>query len=240
MNPRTRALLRVARMLASRVRTMRPAGASRVNAPSCCECSPRAATGVHVALCPRTRVTCMPRNIRASTAAAGRAESSVRSSVGWVGECAARWRTCVGASICAHAAVRSIRRAVHVKSVKSYQIHGHGMRTESGSCWILVCHHEHTTTCTYGACPGWLCPVAVTTVADQYNFNLKYTCNPRNNIHQGAGYALVRFMSTGGEYDVAIIGGGPGGYVAAIKASQLGLKAVSATYESTVTPIYCV
>jgi len=77
----------------------------------------------------------------------------------------------------------------------------------------------------------------VTTVADKYNCNLKYTCNPRNNIHQGAGYALVRFMSTGGEYDVAIIGGGPGGYVAAIKASQLGLKAVSATYESTFTPI---
>lgn len=28
------------------------------------------------------------------------------------------------------------------------------------------------------------------------------------------------------EYDVAIIGGGPGGYVAAIKAGQRGLKAV--------------
>jgi len=33
-------------------------------------------------------------------------------------------------------------------------------------------------------------------------------------------------MSTGVEYDVAIIGGGPGGYVAAIKAAQLGLKTV--------------
>ena len=30
--------------------------------------------------------------------------------------------------------------------------------------------------------------------------------------------------SAGGDYDLAIIGGGPGGYVAAIKAAQLGLK----------------
>lgn len=33
-----------------------------------------------------------------------------------------------------------------------------------------------------------------------------------------------RFFSTA--YDVAVIGGGPGGYVAAIKAGQLGLKTV--------------
>src|SRR3954471_21459528 len=31
-------------------------------------------------------------------------------------------------------------------------------------------------------------------------------------------------MSEGGEYDLVVIGGGPGGYVAAIKAAQLGLK----------------
>lgn len=42
------------------------------------------------------------------------------------------------------------------------------------------------------------------------------------------GPAAVRFMSAaGGEYDVCVIGGGPGGYVAAIKAAQLGLKTVS-------------
>ena len=32
------------------------------------------------------------------------------------------------------------------------------------------------------------------------------------------------------EYDVVIVGGGPGGYVAAIKASQLGLKTVRASH----------
>mmetsp|Transcript_38730 Transcript_38730/g.82267 ORF Transcript_38730/g.82267 Transcript_38730/m.82267 type:complete len:490 (-) Transcript_38730:102-1571(-) len=35
-----------------------------------------------------------------------------------------------------------------------------------------------------------------------------------------------RFFSSGSAYDLCVIGGGPGGYVAAIKASQLGLKTV--------------
>ena len=33
------------------------------------------------------------------------------------------------------------------------------------------------------------------------------------------------------EYDVVIIGGGPGGYVAAIKAAQLGLKTVCIEFD---------
>ena len=33
-------------------------------------------------------------------------------------------------------------------------------------------------------------------------------------------------FSSGSQYDVAVIGGGPGGYVAAIKAGQRGLKTV--------------
>jgi dihydrolipoamide dehydrogenase len=38
---------------------------------------------------------------------------------------------------------------------------------------------------------------------------------------------FVRFFATSGkEYDIAVIGGGPGGYVSAIKAAQLGFKTV--------------
>jgi len=37
---------------------------------------------------------------------------------------------------------------------------------------------------------------------------------------------MVRMFSAGTEYDLAVIGGGPGGYVGAIKAAQLGLKVV--------------
>lgn len=36
--------------------------------------------------------------------------------------------------------------------------------------------------------------------------------------------AVRSFAAGGDNYDVVIIGGGPGGYVAAIKAAQLGLK----------------
>ena len=55
--------------------------------------------------------------------------------------------------------------------------------------------------------------------------------------------ALVRgFRATAAareEYDVVIVGGGPGGYVAAIKASQLGLKTVRAPPHSLVCSRAC-
>merc|ERR1740116_423104 len=35
---------------------------------------------------------------------------------------------------------------------------------------------------------------------------------------------LRRHFSAGAQYDAIVVGGGPGGYVAAIKAAQLGLK----------------
>merc|ERR1719436_2220180 len=40
------------------------------------------------------------------------------------------------------------------------------------------------------------------------------------------GLAPRRFFSAGSDYDLCVVGGGPGGYVAAIKAAQLGLKTV--------------
>jgi dihydrolipoamide dehydrogenase len=45
------------------------------------------------------------------------------------------------------------------------------------------------------------------------------------NLFSSRSPFLVRQFSTaGGQYDLVVIGGGPGGYVAAIKAAQLGLK----------------
>lgn len=46
----------------------------------------------------------------------------------------------------------------------------------------------------------------------------------RRVVPRGAG--LIRFFAAGGEYDLCVIGAGPGGYTGAIKAAQLGLKTV--------------
>jgi dihydrolipoamide dehydrogenase len=51
---------------------------------------------------------------------------------------------------------------------------------------------------------------------------------------------IRRFSTSGEQQDLVVIGGGPGGYVAAIKAAQLGLKVghVSAIHPSSKLPDY--
>jgi flavin-dependent dehydrogenase len=44
---------------------------------------------------------------------------------------------------------------------------------------------------------------------------------------------LARSFAAGGNYDVVVIGGGPGGYVASIKAAQLGLKTACVEYRGS-------
>mgnify|MGYP001990084849 CR=1 FL=1 len=46
-------------------------------------------------------------------------------------------------------------------------------------------------------------------------------CRPVKSRAKGFIYDQIRFMT---QFDVAIIGGGPGGYVAAIRAAQLGFS----------------
>jgi len=48
----------------------------------------------------------------------------------------------------------------------------------------------------------------------------------KRNLNMSAFMQFARMNFAVKEYDVAVIGGGPGGYVAAIKAGQRGLKAV--------------
>ena len=56
---------------------------------------------------------------------------------------------------------------------------------------------------------------------------LKSVYNSRLNFNSSIYTKANRYFSTGGyDYDLTIIGGGPAGYIAAIKAGQKGLKTV--------------
>ena len=50
------------------------------------------------------------------------------------------------------------------------------------------------------------------------------SCLPRTTPRQARAPARALSAAAAGDYDVVVVGGGPGGYVAAIKASQLGFK----------------
>lgn len=53
------------------------------------------------------------------------------------------------------------------------------------------------------------------------NFQFNHNLHGQSLLRQS-----VRNFAAGGQYDVCVVGGGPGGYVAAIKAAQKGLKTV--------------
>ena len=46
--------------------------------------------------------------------------------------------------------------------------------------------------------------------------------------HAGARPATTKGSAAGADFDVAVVGAGPGGYVAAIRAAQFGLKVFTA------------
>ena len=57
----------------------------------------------------------------------------------------------------------------------------------------------------------------------------KSVYSKRFNFNQ----SLKKFFSTNPDYDVTVIGGGPAGYIAAIKAGQKGLKTACVEYRGS-------
>lgn len=65
-----------------------------------------------------------------------------------------------------------------------------------------------------------------TTVVEVKTMMMLALRTTRSSVFRRMGLANRALSTSGTEYDVCVIGGGPGGYVAAIKAGQLGLKTV--------------
>src|SRR5450432_2913676 len=69
-------------------------------------------------------------------------------------------------------------------------------------------------------------------------------CSPKRDARHKAGHDKVRVRSTLMPYDLIVIGTGPGGYVCAIRAAQLGLKTAvvekRATFGGTCLNVGCI
>src|SRR5450432_2793388 len=69
-------------------------------------------------------------------------------------------------------------------------------------------------------------------------------CSPKRDARHKAGHDKVRVRSTLMAYDLIVIGTGPGGYVCAIRAAQLGLKTAvvekRATFGGTCLNVGCI
>lgn len=71
--------------------------------------------------------------------------------------------------------------------------------------------------------------------SDSKFWNYSLISQPKSIKHLRKGYLnnLYRLYSSGQEADLVVIGSGPGGYVASIKAAQLGLKTVCIEKDET-------
>ncbi|XP_066992685.1 dihydrolipoyl dehydrogenase, mitochondrial [Anabrus simplex] len=72
-----------------------------------------------------------------------------------------------------------------------------------------------------------------TNVLSRLSSSLKSSCIQRSHLPPAVAVLHKRLYSSGQEADLVVIGSGPGGYVAAIKAAQLGMNTVCIEKEAT-------